>query len=414
MNPDWRSARRGNRMGWSIALVLAPLTVLGCSTGVDSRGDYLVPGPSNDDGESADSWPDDGPPLPPPGSGSGDDCAVGTIDCPCAAGIGCDPGLVCDFGQCIALEGWCGDGLVDDDEECDDGLANADDAQCKSDCRAQRCGDDSVGPGEACDDGNEIDDDGCNNQCAADSCGDGDIQQGEECDDENDDDSDECLSTCLMAKCGDAAVREGTEECDDGNANDADGCTQTCECRLTFEDGAHIDGWELTGDWEIYDEAPPSDWPAVSFAMTQGRVLGTDGNRMAPYPGAEPETSSATTASFTLPSTLRFRSWHVDEGGQPDGEGLINDTKRIGVSVDGGDTWQTLVDCTGGPGVDLPFCQGHQGPRDAGDWDEIQLDTTAFAGMPGMLRFEYDTLSDSCCGLEQGWFIDDLNGFGCE
>ena len=29
-------------------------------------------------------------------------------------------------------------------------------------------------------------------------------------------------------------------------------------------------------------------------------------------------------------------------------------------------------------------------------------------GMPGQLRFVYETL-DSCCGFERGWYIDDLS-----
>ena len=36
------------------------------------------------------------------------------------------------------------------------------------------------------------------------------------------------------------------------------------------------------------------------------------------------------------------------------------------------------------------------------------LDTSAWEGMPGQLRFVYET-GDSCCGFERGWFIDDLS-----
>jgi hypothetical protein len=54
--------------------------------------------------------------------------------------------------------GWvahCGDGHVDDGEECDDGQSNSDtqpDA-CRSDCTRARCGDGVVDTGELCDDG---------------------------------------------------------------------------------------------------------------------------------------------------------------------------------------------------------------------------------------------------------------------
>lgn len=49
---------------------------------------------------------------------------------------------------------FCGDGLLDDGEECDDGDANASDAACKPDCTAAICGDGDIFAGtEACDDG---------------------------------------------------------------------------------------------------------------------------------------------------------------------------------------------------------------------------------------------------------------------
>jgi cysteine-rich repeat protein len=121
----------------------------------------------------------------------------------------------------------CGDGNVDDGEECDDG--NADDTDtCVAGCKNAVCGDGFVGPGEACDDANDVDDDDCSNACAAASCGDGKLQPGETCDDGNDVDTDACLSTCVAAACGDGFVQDGLEECDDGNADDADECTTLC------------------------------------------------------------------------------------------------------------------------------------------------------------------------------------------
>jgi len=64
-------------------------------------------------------------------------------------------------------EGFCGDGVVDADEECDDGEGNSDDERdaCRMDCTLPRCGDGVVDTGEECDDGNGVDNDACSNGC---------------------------------------------------------------------------------------------------------------------------------------------------------------------------------------------------------------------------------------------------------
>jgi cysteine-rich repeat protein len=59
-------------------------------------------------------------------------------------------------------------------------------------------------------------------------CGDGHVDQGEECDDGNARTDDACLPSCRRARCGDGFVRAHVEECDDGNHTDGDGCSQGC------------------------------------------------------------------------------------------------------------------------------------------------------------------------------------------
>ena len=59
-------------------------------------------------------------------------------------------------------------------------------------------------------------------------CGDGIVDDGEECDDGNLVSTDACLAICVAATCGDSVVQAGVEDCDDGNADDLDGCTNTC------------------------------------------------------------------------------------------------------------------------------------------------------------------------------------------
>jgi hypothetical protein len=91
----------------------------------------------------------------------------------------------------------CGDGVVDADEECDDGDANSDtdpDA-CRNNCIAPGCGDGVTDSEEECDDGadNSSEADACRLDCTAPFCGDGIVDGGEDCDGGPDCD-DECFS----------------------------------------------------------------------------------------------------------------------------------------------------------------------------------------------------------------------------
>ena len=69
-------------------------------------------------------------------------------------------------------EARCGNGVVEADEQCDDGNELPGDA-CSDGCKAAFCGDGilraDLDPGvdgaEACDDGNDVDADGCLNNC---------------------------------------------------------------------------------------------------------------------------------------------------------------------------------------------------------------------------------------------------------
>ena len=161
------------------------------------------------------------------------------------------------------IEG-CGNGIVEGDEECDDGDANGDEAMCKSDCTLARCGDGFVGPAEACDDGDGINWNECTNACALPSCGDDLLSIGEECDDgENNSVDAACLPTCVEATCGDGHVWSGVEACDDGNASDDDACTSTCMA-ATCGDGILWAGMESCDDGNLDDDdaCPSSCEPA--------------------------------------------------------------------------------------------------------------------------------------------------------
>ena len=148
----------------------------------------------------------------------------------------------------------CGDGNVDDGEQCDDNnTANGD--GCNSACEFEGtppptstptatptatptpgvCGNGVLESGEQCDDGNTNDTDGCNNSCVftGDSCGDSVVEpgEGEQCDDGNNTNGDGCSEYCQLENlplCGNGAVNPG-EQCDDGNTTPGDGCSQFCQ-----------------------------------------------------------------------------------------------------------------------------------------------------------------------------------------
>lgn len=89
-------------------------------------------------------------------------------------------------------------------------------------------------------------------------CGNGVVEDGEECDDGNSSDLDACPTTCKNAFCGDGFVQAGAEVCDDGlNDNSYEGCAPGCSARgphcgdgLLQDDEGELcdDGNETPGD----------------------------------------------------------------------------------------------------------------------------------------------------------------------
>ena len=85
-------------------------------------------------------------------------------------------------------------------------------------------GDDDCGPSLTCTNGT------CGD-AVDDLCGNGLVDINEECDDGNDNDNDKCTNACTLAFCGDGIVESPNEECDDANDNDNDTCTIECKTR---------------------------------------------------------------------------------------------------------------------------------------------------------------------------------------
>ncbi len=167
---------------------------------------------------------------------------------------------------------YCGDGIKQATEVCDDGNAESGDG-CTGTCNAIElgfgcltpgepcfstivCGDGTISGAETCDDGNDTSDDGCsslctveagwvcpdpNELCEAAACGDGILAGQEACEDDDapptagDGCSELCQlepgykcdvpgQPCEVTVCGDG-VAEGSEQCDDGNNDSGDLCT---------------------------------------------------------------------------------------------------------------------------------------------------------------------------------------------
>ncbi|HVZ31676.1 MAG TPA: DUF4215 domain-containing protein [Polyangiaceae bacterium] len=162
----------------------------------------------------------------------------------------CRAGAHCSGNRCEP--DWCGDGVRNGSEQCDDGNQQAGDG-CDPSCRSEfhGCGDGVLEADEECDDGNRVDADGCSNLCTENQCGNGDTDPGEECDDGNRIDDDRCSNDCMVVKCRNGRLDPG-EECDDGNTNDDDSCTNACkisvcgdgkiEAHETCDDGNTLDG----------------------------------------------------------------------------------------------------------------------------------------------------------------------------
>ena len=110
---------------------------------------------------------------------------------------------------CAPRNAFCGNGTVDAacGELCDDGSANDDAAPnaCRNDCHPARCGDGVVDNGEECDDGNVRNCDGCSAVCTVEAglgCGDGVPYPtcGESCDDGNSVAGDGCDAHCVAER----------------------------------------------------------------------------------------------------------------------------------------------------------------------------------------------------------------------
>jgi fibro-slime domain-containing protein len=199
-----------------------------------------------------------------------------------ASAVSCDGSCSTQSADATST-GYCGDGILESGEQCDDGNSVPGDG-CSGTCQIEpgytcqmpgkpcvltvtlTCGDGKIEGNEACDDGNTVSGDGCSSTCTIEPgytcptpgqpcvlisttdasgpvCGNGKVEAGETCDDGNTVSGDGCSSTCQIEtgyycpqpgqpcqlECGDGVVETG-EQCDLGAQNGVagSGCTSTC------------------------------------------------------------------------------------------------------------------------------------------------------------------------------------------
>jgi len=126
----------------------------------------------------------------------GENCRTCRVDCPCTGGALCDLS-----GACVirAGGGFCGDGITQAVEQCDDS--------------------------------NLVDLDGCSALCVCEGCGDGYKCGAEQCDDGNTTPNDGCSGTCVIEPtCTDGIKNQGEKEIDCGGPCSACTCAKNADC----------------------------------------------------------------------------------------------------------------------------------------------------------------------------------------
>jgi len=182
----------------------------------------------------------------------------------------------------------CGNGIIEFNEQCDDGNLVSGDG-CSATCGIEYspggpsgggapsyippavCSNGVLESGEDCDDGNLINNDGCDRTCKREIpsdeipeeeiieevvpgiCGNKIVETGEDCDDGNLINRDGCNYRCRIEFdiCGNKIV-EGMEECDDGNQANRDGCSVYCKIEYVRCGNGVLERYEQCDDGNLF------------------------------------------------------------------------------------------------------------------------------------------------------------------
>jgi fibro-slime domain-containing protein len=332
---------RGPRL---IALTLLPLVGSGllglaCGAGGDTDG-----------GPITEENPGVGPMIGNAGTNGGGTPLLPGEDC---SGPACE---LAGGPNGVAPAG-CGNGMLTNDEACDDGNTAAGDG-CAANClatepgfscaapgaacvRIARCGDGLVAPTEQCDDGNLTLTDGCSDRCRVELgkkcegepsvctdavCGNSIVEGAEACDDGNTTPFDGCSGICLkepncsglscVSDCGDGLLIN--EDCDDGNRIDGDGCSSTCTRETGFTCVAEA-ACEIVGEGcalrapaifrDFAETHPDFGEDKACTALAVGAVADTlDANR-------RPTLSGQNAAAACMSTPQNFAQWYTSTPG---------------------------------------------------------------------------------------------------
>jgi cysteine-rich repeat protein len=248
----------------SLGLAISTLAVLACAkAGSSSHGpDAASPDVAQTQKSDAFIIPKDSRDTSPSFCGNGLQDGSETCDDGNALnGDGCSMYCLVEFGwtcprigqPCVKLYA-CGNGLLSPSEACDDGNTVSGDG-CSGDCRQVEPGWRCRVPGKSCTEVCGVDAGVCADGGLAAVCGNGIVEPGEECDNGGDTsktfyNGDGTYGGCTIectygAYCGDGVIN-GQEACDDGPANvdlyGQPGCTFLCTTASYCGDGI-VDAW---------------------------------------------------------------------------------------------------------------------------------------------------------------------------
>ncbi|MFH2005549.1 MAG: DUF4215 domain-containing protein [bacterium] len=252
----------------------------------------------------------------------------------------------------------CGNGVLEGDEECDDGN-NLNGDGCTGFCLLEGgpvCGNGIIEGTEACDDGNSTPGDGCAADCTlevAPGCGNGVVEVNEECDDGNLTACDGCSATCDTEACGNG-LTECDEECDDGNAVNGDGCSSLCVTEVVLCGNGTVDAGEECDDGNTTDGDGCAADCTLEVAPGCGNGVLEAGEDCDDGDTVDCDGCSATCAFEVCGNNITECAEECDDGNTTNGDGCAADCTLESVCGDG--TQEGLEECDDGNLTDCDGC----------------------------------------------------------